>query len=136
MTRKCWSRNYWSARGVVPRWQLFSIYAALLVAGLLGFHLLSSESDHRKDQNCILFERNWITDIRSLGSTYKYVASLTTRQTRDPLSVAVIRNVPRQENIVSANRPPTYCKGNVGLPDSKIPPIPKRPPKVQALLHR
>lgn len=136
MTRKCWSRNYWTARGVVPRWQLFSIYAAVIVAGLIGFSLLSSESAKRRDQNCILFERNWIADIRSLSGTYDYVSKLTPRQTRDPLAIAVINTVPRQERTTHANHPPAYCKGDVGLKDSQIPPIPKRPPRVQALVHR
>lgn len=97
---------------------------------------LKAEVRARLDQNCALFERNWAADITSLGSTYKYVADLTTRQTRDPLSVAVIRTVPRQEKTVQANRPPAYCKGDVGLKDSEIPKIPKRPPRVQALLKR
>lgn len=127
MTRECWSREYWTARGVVPRWQLFGIYLALIVAMMIGFHSLEQESDDRKDQNCILFERSWQADVRNLNANYQYLSSLSHQQAGEPFNAALLKNLMVLENAEKANYPPAYCKGDVGLDDSKLIPPPKRP---------
>lgn len=96
----------------------------------LSFSAQGDEARARRDQTCIVFERLHQADIKRLAGTYQYVAHLTPQQRRERLSVAVIRQIPQLERQVRNGKPPTYCKGDVGLDDSKLLPVPKRPPGI------
>jgi hypothetical protein len=101
----------------------------LLITGFVvwSLHASSQEGISRRDQNCLVFERMWKSDVKRLGSTYDYLRPLSRKQMAEPLNVAILRNLPRTEDDIKAERPPVYCKGNVGLADSKLPKVPKRP---------
>jgi hypothetical protein len=90
---------------------------------------LRAESHARRDQTCVTFERTWQKDVRSLQGTYEYLDNLTPQQRTDPSTInpTIIRLLPKTEADVRAETPPHYCKGKVGLDDSKFEPVPPRP---------
>jgi hypothetical protein len=92
-----------------------------------AFDANSREGQARRDATCTSFERAWQTDVRNLTQTYEYLDNLSPEQRREPLNVAVLRQLPRTEQQVRADRPPAYCQGGTGLDDSKFLPIPQRP---------
>lgn len=39
------SREFWTQRGVIPRWQYLLVYLAIVAAGIAGFHETQVQSD-------------------------------------------------------------------------------------------
>lgn len=42
-------REYWTARGVVPRWQFLLVYLVVVVVGIIGFERIGNQSDTAAD---------------------------------------------------------------------------------------
>jgi hypothetical protein len=87
-----------------------------------------SEANHRRDQACVLFERQHAKDVRQLVQTYDYLVGLTPKQRARGINPAVIATLPQTEDSARTSTPPRYCfSPGVGLAEPK-PRIPSRPP--------
>ena len=118
--RQNWYRDLWLLELQV----VVFITVGFVVWALFAW---SHETADRRDQNCVLFERMQQADVRRLTTTYEYLANLDKRQLVEPINRAILRNLSTTEDTVRAEKPPAYCKGKVGLDDSKMLPIPARP---------
>jgi hypothetical protein len=87
---------------------------------------LKREGAERRDQTCLLFEGQHLTEVKQLERTYEYLSGLSQAQLSEPLNRAVMLGLSAQEE-EAKDRAPAYCdvKG-VGLPEPD-PVIPKRP---------
>lgn len=95
---------------------------------------LAREGEQRRDETCVLFERQAQSAVTGLEATYHYLASLPHDALDDPLNQAVLAQVPSTEREARDARAPAYCNPpEVGL---RTPPmgIPRRPPEVAALI--
>jgi hypothetical protein len=107
--------------------------AASMTFSAVLFAHLQNEGAVRRNATCTSFERAWQVDVRNLTSTYEYLDNLTPKQLGEPLNVAILHQLPRTEQQVKADKPPSYCKGDVGLDDSKFLPVPKRPRRLATI---
>lgn len=129
-----------------------AILAAVLIgAGLLGgAWLLARETDttagkadtnanlitaieregrERRDQTCLLFERQELAEVNRLGRTYAYL-SLPAGEREPSLTRAVIRGLAEQREDALAARAPAYCNERKGAPVIGLPePGPEFPPE-------
>lgn len=88
------------------------------------------ESRDRQDQLCVIFERQYATNVRQLAATYAYLKGLSPSELRAPTGInkAVLIGLPETEAQATNSMPPAFCAPrDVGLPE-RFPAIPKRPP--------
>jgi len=81
----------------------------------------------RRDQACTISERKQLADVQQLRRTYAYLLSLSPRERRSRLNMAVLQQLPSVEQEARFDDAPKFCdQPHLGLPepDSKIP---KRP---------
>lgn len=84
------------------------------------------ESTARRDQNCILFERQHKANVDRLKSTYDYLNRIPKDEIGSSLTQAVLRGLKAQEAEARNAIPPNYCnEKNVGLPEPP-PDVPKK----------
>lgn len=87
---------------------------------------IEKEALARRDQTCVIFERQAHAAERRLRATYDYLGRLTPRQVRSPLNQAVIRGMSDTETDARTSVAPHYCDPRgVGLPDPPAS-LPKR----------
>ena len=82
------------------------------------------EALERRDQNCVLFERQEISHTQRVIRTYDYLDSLPRSEYGTNLTKAIVRGLPDQYAEAAANRAPAYCNEKpreplVGLPESE-----------------
>lgn len=91
---------------------------------------LRHEAEVRRDQTCVLFERNHHQAVARVKRTYDYLKGLTKQQRNDPLNRAVIAQLPDTETDARNSAAPRYCNvRGVGLPEPP-PELPQRPSAV------
>lgn len=108
----------------------------LVMSGLLILSLSAqrTESQQRRSQNCVVFERLYRTDVHQLTATYDYIAKLKPEDLRSALNQAVLAGLPRTERQAEASRPPVYClEPGVGLPGTVR--VPERPARVDQIME-
>jgi len=103
------------------------IVATLAVAvTLYVVNLVINEGKERRDQNCLLFERQAHVAARRLQDTYAYLRTLPRDDYGSSITRAILRNLPVTEADARASVAPEYCsRPGVGLPD--LPSDPKIP---------
>jgi hypothetical protein len=121
-------------------WQDVIPLFALGIALFAVLHL-NHESAQRRDQNCIVFERDaiaaktaYVTAKEQLDNTERYLANLPAAERKTTINVAVAANLPRLEETVDlqwrnakASAAPPYCdQPGVGL-DEPNPALPSKP---------
>lgn len=88
---------------------------------------LIKEAEARRDQTCVIFEREWHADVRRLANTYAYLRTISEEDRDDALYVTIVRLLPQTEEAVRLGKPPEYCDPrDVGLSEP-YPEIPSRP---------
>jgi hypothetical protein len=82
------------------------------------------ESVERRDQNCVLFERQEKAAILRVVATYHYLRTLPAEDRGTNLTKAILRNLPAAEADAKAAVAPDYCNlRGVGLPELKADPV-------------
>lgn len=77
-----------------------------------------AEGAERRDQTCLIFERQQKAAVDQVGQTYRYLAGLTPKQLGEPLNRAVIANLPQLVHDATTAEAPVYCDAKgVGLPE-------------------
>lgn len=88
---------------------------------------IRAESFDRQDQACMISERTYTQQVRSLRVTYSYLLSLTEKQRKEPINVVLRKELPATEARVRSSAPPAFCSGKgIGLPNP-LPRMPTRP---------
>jgi hypothetical protein len=100
---------------------------------------LKNETRIRADQSCTLFESNHKRDVDDLIDTYKYLNSLTPKETKETLNQFIIAILPKQEEIARVDSAPDYCDEtidgeDIGLPEPD-PVLPVRQDFSDLLVH-
>lgn len=114
-----WLRRIdWMVRLLVP------VFAVAVAA--YAVINITQESQERRDQNCILFERQAQASAQRLIGTYDYLETLPPSEYGTNLTRTIIRNLPTTEAEARATIAPAYCQEpGVGLKerpgDPKIP---------------
>lgn len=105
-------------------------YAVIVTQGTVDD--IASESADRRDQSCLIFERQEAEDIDALERTYSYLSGLSAAQLDEPLNRAVLAQLPRTVRDAQTPDAPAYCdEPDVGLPEPVRPPrFPRRPPNL------
>jgi hypothetical protein len=109
----------------------------LIITGFVvwAIWVILAESEQRRNQNCVVFERLHQVDVMQLRGSYEYLANLSPAQSGTSLNRAIIRQLPITVKRTRESKPPPYCsKPGVGLDDRKLEPDPKQPPEVKRLL--
>jgi hypothetical protein len=114
-------------------WRFTTSLALVLSAGsvlftVLLFTDLRDEIAQRRDQACVITEREQDAEVQALVNTYRYLSELTGEQLHDPLNRAVLRQLPMVEARARADNAPPYCdEEGVGLPepDRRVPERPR-----------
>lgn len=89
---------------------------------------IRAESFDRQNQACMISERAYTQQVRSLRVTYSYLLSLTEKQRKEPINVVLRKELPTTEARVRSAAPPAFCAGKgIGL-SNPLPKIPTRPP--------
>lgn len=84
------------------------------------------EGAERRDQNCVLFERSHLQDVKNLRSTYRYLKDLTPPESKSLLNQFIVQNLAKTEKEARIDSAPEYCDAkHTGLPE----PDPTLPPK-------
>lgn len=87
--------------------------------------VVQGESGQRKDQTCVLFERQHNADVAQLTQTYTFLQKPP--KGLENLVPVALAQLPIVETNAHASIPPAYCnEKGVGLP-GPLPAIPKRP---------
>lgn len=82
------------------------------------------EASLRRDQSCVQDEQKYVTAVKRVTDTYRYVRTLNREEAKNTLNQFVIRALPETEAQAKEAKAPPYCDSTkVGL---KIPP-PKLP---------
>lgn len=107
---------------------LISLTVATLSVAVAAFAVynIEQEGKERRDQNCILFERQAQANAQRVIGTYDYLRTLAPEDYGTNLTKTIIRNLPTTEAEARATVAPAYCqKPGIGLPelgtDPKIP---------------
>lgn len=101
--------------------------AASVLLSVVLFDRVSGEGQDRRDQTCVLFERQHETEVKRLAQTYRYLLGLSPEEQANPLNRAVAAQLPELEERVKTIAAPPYCdEPGVGLSEPN-PEIPKRP---------
>lgn len=102
--------------------------AASVLLAVVLFGKVSGEGQGRRDQTCILFERQHEAEVLRLRSTYAYLIRLSPRERRSALNSTVAAQLPQVEQSVRTSAAPPYCDApGVGLREPN-PAVPERPP--------
>jgi outer membrane murein-binding lipoprotein Lpp len=105
-----------------------------------------AEGRERRDQQCELFERQHLDDVKQLRGTYKYLLRLPPSELRaptNPLNEAVILQLRETERAATRDSAPDFCdepgadaerRGAepVGLPEPD-PKVPRRPAALKGI---
>ena len=67
------------------------------------------EGHERRDQTCLIFERDQLREVQQLRKTYEYLLGLTPAQRREPLNQAVLQQLPELEGQAREDDAPPYC---------------------------
>lgn len=80
---------------------------------------IEREGSQRRDQSCLLFERQANTAVRQLKATYRFLRTLPASEHGSPLVQAIVRQMPQTErNARKDTVAPRYCNApGVGLPE-------------------
>ena len=79
---------------------------------------LARESRERRDQMCNLFERDHLADVTRLKRTYAYLDRLPRREWGNPLTMAIVRQLPELEVEARQDAAPPFCdEPGIGLPE-------------------
>jgi DNA integrity scanning protein DisA with diadenylate cyclase activity len=144
-------RAYWTAVGVIPRWQLLAVYAAVsvvfVVAVVRGQQAsnsanraamsaralairVDSEAKSRVNESCTMAETRYRGAITNLESTYTYIGLLTSEERKQTLNQFIVKALPKQEADLKLLKPAKFCSAKgVGLPGPDPKP-PVRPPSL------
>lgn len=107
-----------------------SVFVSALVLrdGRVRDDAIAQEGAARRDQNCLLFEREHQGAVRSLAKTYAYLSALPPEEKGTALNKAVKAQLPETEQRAKTLIPPSYCnEPGVGLRESEHTATPKRP---------
>lgn len=129
----------WATAGLILGTLILAGIVAALIAVAIQSHdaitQIQSEGADRRDQTCLLFERQHLQDVSALKRTYDYLVNLTADDLKDPLNQAVLHGISETEDKAKASIPPSYCAPtDVGSP-IPFPKLPQRPPEIDALLN-
>jgi hypothetical protein len=92
---------------------------------------INREGAERRDQQCVVFERQQQQDVDALDRTYKYLSGLTARDLSQALNKAVLAQLPKTIRDAEEDDAPTYChEKGVGLPEQRRP-FPMPPPNLR-----
>lgn len=109
------------------QWTPYALMLTLVVFALWRFdgilNDIRDEGTERRDQTCLLFERQHAAAVLRLGSTYEFLKSGKVAELRE----AVLASLPQVEADARESIAPEYCDADgVGLPEPN-PTIPPRP---------
>ena len=113
VVRENWYRDVWLL--------LISLFVVWTI------HDLHAEGAKRRDQSCLLFERQHQADVRQLVQTYSYILGLTGEALKQSLNKAVLASVPQVEQKAKTSVPPAYCASTDVGSSEPFPEIPERP---------
>ena len=126
-------KRRWEDRHRVQLWAPWVVAVVALLMGAWSLYGWQSESQSRltlanlvRDQNCLVFEGQHLTDVEQLRSTYAYLETLPRSEWGSPLNAAIVRGLDPLEKKARMDSAPEYCdEPNLGLPE----PDPRLPPK-------
>jgi hypothetical protein len=79
---------------------------------------IAAEGMERRDQTCVLFEREHLRHVIRLERTYDYLDGLPRRERGSSLTRAVVRQLPELEVDARTDSAPPFCdEPGVGLPE-------------------
>lgn len=90
---------------------------------------IEAEATVRRDQNCIITERQQAREVRQLEGTYEYLLKQPRRELLHPGSLPreVFIRLPLTEEVAHEDDAPPYCdEPNIGLPEPDLK-VPERP---------
>jgi hypothetical protein len=88
---------------------------------------VKQESTERRDQTCVIFERQAQAAVDQVVATYKYIAGLKPHELAEPLNQAVLAQLPQTVANANNSEAPPYCdQPGVGLPEPN-PQLPNPP---------
>lgn len=118
---------------VITRTWLFGCTVFLVIFGVRLEHAVNNfqrEGQERRNQTCVIFERQQITNVRLLQNTYDFLLGLTPAQRHDPLNRFIRKQLPQTEAEARLDPSPPYCdEPGAGLPEPD-PKVPPRPPGI------
>jgi hypothetical protein len=138
-------RAYWTAVGVIPRWQLLAVYLLISVVFVVGLNRYGSvasradaaahsakilasrvdaESKARVKESCRISEVRYQDAVTQLGGTYAYLTFLSPDERKSTLNQFILKAVPKQESDLKNLAPAKFCH-------AKLPPTPKRPSSLE-----
>lgn len=120
---------------------LFLFGLMLVIGGVSTFAALKAisvtekiqqEGVERRDQTCVLFEREQLAATFRVVRTYEYLDELPREDYGSNLTRAIVRGLPEQETDARLSQAPPFCDEKtengreIGLPESKNDPkLPK-----------
>jgi hypothetical protein len=124
----------WTYRHLVPALAVaVAAWALINVEG--DQERFQAEAKERRDQGCVIFERNQAEDILRLQRTYDYLAGLSSEQMREPINRAILAQLSSLEDDAELDDAPQYCdEPGIGQPEPDLV-VPERPLALRGLRH-
>lgn len=139
--RRVWRKTdgYVSWRGVI------STYIIILLSIIYVSYLNTAERNHAVNDFCTVQEQRNLENVTNLRRTYNYLENQTDEQLQNDLNAAILRFLPRTEDVAKTDVAPPLCDETyksgvlslVGLGETKDyglpepdPELPERPDNI------